>query len=88
MKTTLSFTLHNIEPDLYTALLSRARSYGTSLNRIAKELLRSASGLTAAKKKRDLSWLRTFRWTKAEARAFDKATRDTETINPADWESS
>ncbi len=85
MKQTKSFTIHNIEPELYTALLSQAEAWGTSLNRVAKAMLRTASGLTASKKKRDLSWLGSHQWTKREAKAFDKAVRDTEKIHPGDW---
>lgn len=85
MKTTKSFTLHNMEPELYTALLAAAGERGTSLNRIAKTMLRAASGLTATKKKRDLSWLHGNKWSQAEVTAFDKAIADTELISPGDW---
>ena len=85
MKTTKSFTLHNVEPELYTALLVAAEARGTSLNRVAKAMLRTASGLTTAKKKRDLSWLHSNKWSQSEAEAFDKAIAGTETITPGDW---
>lgn len=80
-----SITIHSLEPDLYTALVSQARAHDTSLNRIAKAMLRTAAGLTDTKKNRDLSWIKDYQWTKRDAKAFDKTTRDTERIFPGDW---
>lgn len=85
MKTTKSFTIHGIEPELYAAILSQAEAQDTSLNRMAKAMLRKATGLTVQKKKRDLSWLGRYQWTEGEAKTFDKAIRDTEKIHPGDW---
>lgn len=85
MKATKSFTLHNLDYDLYTFLLTEAGARDTSLNNVAKNLLREAAGLTAKKKKRDLSWLFRNKWTKEEANEFDKNIADTEVINPGDW---
>ena len=85
MNTAKSFTLHDVESDLYTALLVQARARGTSLNRVAKAMLRAASGLTTIKKKRDLSWIHANKWSPSEAKAFDKAIADTEKIVPGDW---
>lgn len=85
MKPTKSFTLHDVEPELYTALLVAANERGASLNRTAKAMLREASGLTATKKKRDISWIHDNKWSLGEARAFDKAIAGTEAIFPGDW---
>jgi hypothetical protein len=57
----------------------------TSLSRVAKAMLRAASGLTTIKKKRDLSWIHANKWSSSEAKAFDKAIADTEKIVPGDW---
>ncbi len=85
MKPTRSFTIHDVEPELYTAILSQAQEQDTSLNRMTKALLRKATGLTVQKKKRDLSWLGRHQWTKNESEDFDRANRDAETIHPGDW---
>lgn len=85
MKTAKSFTLHDIEPELYTAILTQAEARGTSLNRVAKMMLREASGLSASNKKRDLSWMRHRQWSQKEIEEFDRAIADTEIIDPADW---
>lgn len=85
MKTTKSFTLHDVEPDLYSALLVAAQEHGTSLNRIAKTMLRKASGITMTKKKRDISWLQSNKWSASQAAAFDKAIANTEAIVSGDW---
>lgn len=85
MKTTTSFTLHNLDDELYTFLLAQASARDTSLNNVTKHLLREAAGLTSKKKKRDLSWLFKNKWTKEEAREFDKNIADTEVMHPGDW---
>lgn len=85
MKAAKSFTLHNLDHDLYTSLMAQATAMETSLNTATKHLLREAVGLTAKKKKRDLSWLFKNKWTQEEAREFDKNIADTEVIHPGDW---
>lgn len=52
---------------------------------MTKAMLRKAAGLTVQKKKRDLSWLGRYQWTKGESKAFDNAIRVTEKIHPGDW---
>jgi len=84
MKATKSFTLHNLDYDLYTFLLAEAGARDTSLNNVTKSLLREAAGLTSGKKKRDLSDL-AGSWTKEEAEEFDRNIADTEVIHPDDW---
>lgn len=84
MKATTSFTLHNLDPDLYAFLMAQANARDTSLNNVTKQLLRDAAGLTTKKKKRDLSDL-AGSWTKTEAEEFDKNIADTEVIHPDDW---
>lgn len=85
MKAIKSFTLHNLDHDLYAFLLAEASAKDTSLNNVTKHLLREAAGLTSKKKKRDLSWLFKNKWTRKEAHEFDKNIADTEVIHPGDW---
>lgn len=85
MKAIKSFTLHNLDPDLYAFLLAQASAKDTSLNNVTKHLLREAAGLTSKKRKRDLSWLFKNKWTREEASEFDKNIADTEVIHPGDW---
>ncbi|MEK7119607.1 MAG: hypothetical protein AAB457_03615 [Patescibacteria group bacterium] len=78
-----SLTLHNIDDVLYQRLVEIAADQNLSLNTTAKSVLGDSLGLT--KKKRDLSWLFSKKWTAKETTAFDKAIADTEKIDAEDW---
>ena len=78
-----SLTLHNIDDAVYLRLREIAADQNLSLNATAKSMLGDYVGLT--KKKRDLTWLLSKKWTPEEIENFDDAISDSEKIDEKDW---
>ncbi len=81
-----SITIHNMEPDLDSAIRQIAQRTGLSQNRVVKKLLRKALGLDAeAAPRRDFSAFCGL-WSQEEAEAFEQAIRAFEQIDKDLWE--
>ncbi len=80
-----SFTLHNVDDEVYKQLRLVAQSQDTSLNSVAKRVLREGLGVANKKKKRDLSML-VGMWSKEEGKKFDRyIEQEFERIDEEDW---
>ena len=81
-----SLTLHNIDDAVYERLVKMASDQNLSLNIVAKVAMGDGLGINPNKKRRDLSWMQAYKWTKEEADNFDKLIeQEFEQIDPEDW---
>ena len=80
-----SFTIHNIENELYDQLKKEADSLGLSLNKLVKKLLhKQYNPGNQPKKKRDLSFMMT-PLTEIELKEFNDAIKIFDTIDAEQW---
>lgn len=82
-----SFTIHKLDDEASELLEQRARREGTSVNKLAKRLLRKALGLEEQQMVDYRSdFLDLFgTWSKEEAAEFDRAVAEFEVVDEADW---
>ena len=81
-----SITVHGIDGETEKLINERAKSAGTSVNKVVKELLAKALGLGRDKNDhrdefRDLFGV----WTEDDEEQFLKAVKDLEIVEPGDW---
>ncbi|MDH5383946.1 MAG: hypothetical protein OEY18_04485 [Candidatus Aminicenantes bacterium] len=81
-----SITIHGIDKETERLIKKRAKSEGTSINKIVKELLAKALGLDKDKPDNreeflDLCGI----WTGDDEKRFFEAIKDLEQVHPEDW---
>ena len=83
-----SITIHKLDDDLVQCIEERARKENTSMNRIIKQLLRSALGLEKLpevdNREQFLDLFGT--WSPKEAEYFDLRVNDLEQIDMEEWQ--
>ena len=81
-----SITIHGIDKETEKLIKERARSAGTSVNKIVKELLAKALGLSKDKQDHRDEFLDLFGvWTEADEKQFLIAVQNLESMHPEDW---
>jgi plasmid stability protein len=81
-----SITVHGIDKETEKLIKARAKSGGTSVNRIVKELLAKALGLDKGRHDHREEFLDLFGvWTEADEKQFLEAVKDLEAVHPEDW---
>ena len=81
-----SISIHGIDEETMKLLHERAKSAGTSVNKVVKELLSRALGTGKDKKDRREEFLDVFGvWTEADERRFEESVRDLEAVRTEDW---
>ena len=81
-----SITIHGIDKETEKLIQERAKSAGTSVNRIVKELLAKALGTSKDKHDHRDDFLDLFGvWTEADEKEFLEAAQDFEAVHPGDW---
>ena len=81
-----SITVHGIDKETEKLIQERAKSAGTSVNKIVKELLAKALGLAKDKHDHRDEFLDLFGiWTEADEKQFLEAVQDFGTVRPEDW---
>ena len=81
-----SITVHGIDKETEKLVKERAKSAGTSVNKVVKELLAKALGLDKGKHDHRDEFLDLFGvWTEADEKQFREAVRDLESVHPGDW---
>lgn len=81
-----SITVHGIDKETEKLVKERAKSAGTSVNKVVKELLAKALGLDKGKHEHRDEFLDLFGvWTEADEKQFREAVRALETVDPGDW---
>lgn len=81
-----SITVHGIDKETEKLIRERAKSAGTSVNRIVKELLAKALGLGKEKPDHREEFLDLFGlWTEDDEKQFLEAQQDFEAVYPGDW---
>jgi len=81
-----SITIHGLDEEMEKLIKKRARSERKSINKIVKELLRSALGLGVGKKDNKNEFIDLFGiWTEDDEKSFAEAIKDLELVNPVDW---
>lgn len=81
----MSFTVHDIPPELNARLSKEARARGISKNRFVKEVLAEAVGLPAENGYADEYGEFCGVWTAAETADFEASLRDNRRVEPEDW---
>ena len=81
-----SITVHGIDKETETLINQRARSAGTSVNKIVKELLAEALGLGKDRNDHRDEFSDLFGvWTEDDEQQFLAAVKDLESVEPGDW---
>ena len=81
-----SITVHGIDKETEKLIQERAKSAGTSVNRIVKELLAKALGVDKKSRDHREEFLELFGvWTEADEKEFLEALGDFEAGHPQDW---
>jgi hypothetical protein len=81
-----SITVHGIDKETEKLIQERAKSAGTSVNRIVKELLAKALGTGKDKQDHRDDFLDLFGvWTAADEKQFLETVQDLEAVRPEDW---
>jgi len=81
-----SITVHGIDKEMEKLIKERAKSAGTSVNRIVKELLAKALGVDKKSRDHCEEFLDLFGvWTEADEKEFLEAARDLEIVHIEDW---
>jgi hypothetical protein len=81
-----SITVHGIDKETEKFIKERARSAGTSVNKVMKELLAKALGLGKDKHDHRDEFLDLFGvWTEADEKQFLEAVKDLQIVHPEDW---
>jgi hypothetical protein len=81
-----SVTIHGIDKETEKLIKERAKSSGTSVNKIVKELLAKALGLDKDKKDHRDEFVDLFGvWTEDDEKQFSETIKDLEAISSEDW---
>jgi hypothetical protein len=81
-----SITIHGIDKETEKLIKERAKSAGTSVNKIVKELLAKALGLGKDKHDHRDEFLDLFGvWTEDDEEQFLETVKDLEVVHPEDW---
>ena len=81
-----SITVHGIDEKTEKLIKKRAKSEGTSVNKVMKGLLAEALGIDKTKQDNREEFLDLFGvWTEDEGKHFFEAIKDLETIHAEDW---
>jgi hypothetical protein len=81
-----SITVHGIDKETEKLISQRAKSAGTSVNKVVKELLAKALGIGKDKQDHREEFLDLFGvWTEDDERQFLEGIKDLETVEPGDW---
>jgi len=81
-----SITVHGIDKETEKLINERAKSAGTSVNKIVKELLAKALGLDKGKNDHRDEFFDLFGvWTEGDEEQFLEAVKDLEGVHPEDW---
>lgn len=80
----VSLTIHNLDPVLYSVLKQKAEATNVSLNRLIKTLLTQSLGLNKTKKVADLSAFIN-QWDQDELKQFQQTQTDFSTVDATDW---
>jgi hypothetical protein len=83
-----SITVHDLDESLEAGIEEKARAEGLSLNKTVKVLLRQALGLEErhnGDRKADFAEF-SGAWSLAEAKEFEKKTKDLHRVDPRDWQ--
>jgi hypothetical protein len=81
-----SITVHGIDEETEKLINQRAKSAGTSVNKIVKEVLSKALGLGKDKNDHRDEFLDLFGvWTEDDEKQFLEAIKDLEAVHPEDW---
>ena len=81
-----SITVHGIDEKTEKLIKKRAKSEGTSVNKVMKGLLAEALGIDKNKQDNREEFLDLFGvWTEEEGKQFFEAIKDLETIHAEDW---
>jgi hypothetical protein len=81
-----SITVHGIDKGTEKLINQRAKSAGTSVNKIVKELLAKALGLDKDRPDHRDEFIDLFGvWTEDDERQFLEAVQDLEAVHPEDW---
>ena len=85
-KSTKSISIHGIDEETMKLVNERAKSAGTSVNKVVKELLSRALGTGKDKKDHREEFLDLFGvWTEADEKQFEESVRDLEAVRTEDW---
>jgi hypothetical protein len=81
-----SITVHGIDKETEKLIKERAKSAGTSVNKIVKELLAKALGLGKDKNDHRDEFLDLFGvWTEIDEEQFLETVKGLEVVHPEDW---
>ncbi len=81
-----SITIHGIDNKTEKLIKKRAKSEGTSINRIVKALLAKALGIDKDRQENREQFLDLFGiWAEDDEKTFFEAIKDLEQIHPEDW---
>ena len=81
-----TITVHGIDKETEKLIRERAKSAGTSVNKVVKELLAKALGIDKEKHDRRADFSEFFGvWTEADEKDFLEAVQDFEAVQPEDW---
>jgi hypothetical protein len=81
-----SITIHGIDEEIEKMIKKRAKSEGTSVNKVVKGLLAKALGVDKDKKDNREEFLDLFGlWTEDMEKRFFEAIEDLERVFPEDW---
>ena len=79
-------TIHGIDKETEKLIKKRAKSEGTSVNKVVKGLLAKALGIEKNKQDNREEFLDLFSiWTEDDEKIFFEAIKDLEHIHPEDW---
>ncbi len=83
-----SITIHDLDEALEAGIEEKAREEGLSLNKTVKKLLREALGLAPGGNGDRRADFAEFcgGWSKAEAKEFEKKTRELRKVDLRDWQ--
>ncbi len=82
-----SITIHGIDKEMEKLINERAKSAGTSVNKVVKELLAKALGINKDKKDHRDEFVDLFGiWTDNDEKQFLEAAKDLEVVHSEDWE--
>jgi hypothetical protein len=81
-----SITIHGLDKETERLIKKRAKSEGTSVNKIVKGLLAKALGLDKDKPDNREEFLDLYGiWTGDDEKRFFEAIKDLEQVHPEDW---
>ena len=81
-----SITVHGIDRETEKLINQRAKSAGSSVNKVVKELLAKALGLDKDEHDHRAEFLDLFGiWTEVDENQFTESIKDLEAAHPEDW---